>query len=66
MCGFAVYTGDDQMLRLQMAHDFRSLQYRGPDNTIMKDLGNNGWIGFHRLKIMDLSNNGNQPWSTST
>lgn len=61
MCGFAVYTGDDQMLRLQMAHDFRSLQYRGPDNTIMKDLGNNGWIGFHRLKIMDLSNNGNQP-----
>jgi asparagine synthase (glutamine-hydrolysing) len=61
MCGFAVYTGDDQMLRLQMAHDFRSLQYRGPDNTIMKDLGNNGWIGSHRLKIMDLSDNGNQP-----
>lgn len=61
MCGFAVYTGDDQMLRLQMAHEFKSLQYRGPDNTIMKDNGNNGWMGFHRLKIMDLSDNGNQP-----
>ncbi|MGQ1891374.1 asparagine synthase B [Thermophagus sp. OGC60D27] len=61
MCGFTVYTGDDAMQRLQIAHDFRNLQYRGPDNTIIKDLGNNGWIGFHRLKIMDLSNNGNQP-----
>jgi asparagine synthase (glutamine-hydrolysing) len=61
MCGFAVYTGQDQMLKLQMAHQFRSIEYRGPDNTIMKDLGNNGWMGFHRLKIMDLSENGNQP-----
>ncbi|MDI3520888.1 MAG: hypothetical protein PWR04_876 [Anaerophaga sp.] len=61
MCGFTVYTGSDQMHRLQIVHDFKKLQYRGPDNTVMKDLGNNGWMGFHRLKIMDLSDNGNQP-----
>ncbi len=63
MCGFAVYTGSDKMLKLEMAHEFRKIQYRGPDNTIIKDFGDNGWMGFHRLKIMDLSDAGNQPLS---
>ncbi len=63
MCGFAVYTGDDKKLKLEMAHEFGKIQYRGPDNTIIRDFGNNGWMGFHRLKIMDLSDAGNQPLS---
>ena len=63
MCGFAVYTGGDKKLKLDMAHDFKKIQYRGPDNSIIKDFGNEGWMGFHRLKIMDLSDAGNQPLS---
>src|SRR5690606_21347103 len=42
---------------------FRRISYRGPDNTVVKDFGPNGWMGFHRLKIMDLSDAGNQPLS---
>lgn len=63
MCGFAVYAGGDKKLKLEMAHEFGKIQYRGPDNTIIRDFGDNGWMGFHRLKIMDLSDAGNQPLS---
>jgi asparagine synthase (glutamine-hydrolysing) len=61
MCGFAVYTGSDKMLKLSVAHDFKKVRYRGPDNSHTEDYGENGWMGFHRLKIIDVSNNGNQP-----
>src|SRR5690554_7619930 len=61
MCGFAVYTGGDVSQKLDMAQDFTKIQYRGPDNTQIKDFGQQGWMGFHRLKIMDLSDAGNQP-----
>ena len=61
MCGFTVYTGSDKMLRLNIAHDFHKVKYRGPDNTHTKDFEENGWMGFHRLKIIDTSDNGNQP-----
>ncbi|ASB49690.1 asparagine synthase B [Alkalitalea saponilacus] len=61
MCGFAVYTGGDKKLKLDIAHEFEKIQYRGPDNTIIRDFGEEGWMGFHRLKIMDLSDAGNQP-----
>jgi asparagine synthase (glutamine-hydrolysing) len=61
MCGFAVYTGSDKMTRLAIASEFQKLQYRGPDNTQMDDFSGKGWMGFHRLKIIDTSDNGNQP-----
>src|SRR5690554_8216409 len=61
MCGFAVYTGGDVSQKLDMAQDFTKIQYRGPDNTQIRDFGHQGWMGFHRLKIMDLSDAGNQP-----
>ena len=63
MCGFAVYAGGDKKLKLEMAHEFGKIKYRGPDNSIIRDFGDNGWMGFHRLKIMDLSDAGNQPLS---
>lgn len=47
--------------KLDMAQDFTKIQYRGPDNTQIRDFGHQGWMGFHRLKIMDLSAAGNQP-----
>ena len=61
MCGFSVYTGGDKMLRLSVASEFRKIKYRGPDNSVAADLGDKGWMGFHRLKIIDTSENGNQP-----
>ncbi len=61
MCGFTVYTGGDKKTRLNVANDFSKIKYRGPDNSIVNDFGDQGWMGFHRLKIMDTSDKGNQP-----
>jgi len=33
MCGFAVYTGSDKMVRLNVASEFQKIKYRGPDNN---------------------------------
>jgi asparagine synthase (glutamine-hydrolysing) len=61
MCGFSVYTGSDKMLRLKVVSEFQKIKYRGPDNSVNLDLGDSGWMGFHRLKIIDTSDRGNQP-----
>ncbi len=61
MCGFAVYTGSDMMDKLLFASEFKKIEYRGPDNSVTRDFDKNGWMGFHRLSIMDVSSNGNQP-----
>jgi asparagine synthase (glutamine-hydrolysing) len=61
MCGFSVYTGGDKMLRLSVVSEFQKIKYRGPDNTVACDFGEQGWMGFHRLKIIDTSDDGNQP-----
>ena len=61
MCGFSVYTGGDKMLRLRVVSEFQKIRYRGPDNSAACDLGDKGWMGFHRLKIIDTSDEGNQP-----
>ncbi len=49
------------MLRLSVVSEFQKIKYRGPDNTVACDLGEKGWMGFHRLKIIDTSDDGNQP-----
>ena len=61
MCGFSVYTGGDLKLRLSVVSEFQKIKYRGPDNTVACDFGGKGWMGFHRLKIIDTSDDGNQP-----
>lgn len=61
MCGFTVYSGGDKKVRLKVAGDFNRVKYRGPDNSVMLDMQEEGWMGFHRLKIMDVSDRGNQP-----
>jgi len=61
MCGFTVYTGGDRKTRLEIASEFQKIKYRGPDNSIISDFSEKGWMGFHRLKIMDVSDDGNQP-----
>ena len=49
------------MVRLSVASEFQKIQYRGPDNSVACDFGDKGWMGFHRLKIIDTSDDGNQP-----
>ena len=61
MCGFSVYTGGDKMLRLSVVSEFQKIKYRGPNNTVAADFNEKGWMGFHRLKIIDTSDEGNQP-----
>ncbi|MFW5644468.1 MAG: asparagine synthase B [Bacteroidota bacterium] len=61
MCGFSVYTGSDKKIRVDIPAEFQKLKYRGPDNTIINDFDERGWMAFHRLKIMDVSDHGNQP-----
>lgn len=63
MCGILVYTGSDKMLRLSVVREFQKIKYRGPDNSVALDLGEKGWMGFHRLKIIDTSDGGNQPFT---
>jgi asparagine synthase (glutamine-hydrolysing) len=61
MCGFSVYTGSEKKVRVDVPAEFQKLKYRGPDNTIINDFEEKGWMAFHRLKIMDVSDDGNQP-----
>lgn len=49
------------MIRLRTVSEFQKIKYRGPDNSVALDLGEKGWMGFHRLKIVDTSDRGNQP-----
>jgi len=49
------------MLRLKAVSEFQKIKYRGPNNTVAADFGDKGWMGFHRLKIIDTSDDGNQP-----
>ncbi len=61
MCGFTVYTGSDLATKLEFGHEAYAIKHRGPDNTFMEDLPR-GWMAFHRLSIMDVSDAGNQPF----
>ncbi|WP_032093893.1 asparagine synthase B [Necropsobacter rosorum] len=58
MCGFvfssAPYSED-------VKRGFDTLFHRGPDNQYLASESNGVW-GFHRLSIMDLTDNGNQPF----
>lgn len=63
MCGITVYTGKSQQIKELFVKEYYKIKHRGPDNSIMLDLNEEGWVGFHRLMIVDLTSNGNQPLS---
>ena len=60
MCGFMVYTKKD-ITKNDFKRDFEKIKYRGPNMTNILET-EEGIFGFHRLSIMDLSNNGMQPF----
>ena len=66
MCGFVVYTGQDEQIKEKIKKQFNDLKHRGPDNSNIVELDNGALMAFHRLMIMDLSDSGNQPFSTTS
>lgn len=60
MCSI-MYSSDKTILEGKFTKEFAKIQYRGPDmSKVIKD--DTGIWGFHRLAIMDLSEDGMQPF----
>src|SRR6476661_1790886 len=63
MCGFLGQFGG--RITEQLQDDLNRLLYlsrfRGPDETAAYTNGENLWMGFNRLAILDLSSAGSQP-----
>lgn len=62
MCGLTAYLGTDERVKEKLQKNFEFIKYRGPDSTnTVKD--KNVFLGFHRLAIMGLTPEGNQPFA---
>ena len=63
MCGLSFYSGSDAAKKAVLRTTFCQVQQRGPDQTTIHDFeAEPGWLGFHRLRIMDTSEHGDQPF----
>ncbi len=60
MCGF-VFASEERIGMKMFKESYDNIFHRGPDNQTIEE--SNGFWGFHRLSIMDLTSNGNQPFS---
>lgn len=61
MCGILAYTGTDSLIKKKLRLEFCKTSYRGPDKTIIKET-DDGFFGFHRLRIIDTTEAGDQPF----
>ena len=68
MCGIWLYLQKEKNYdEKQLQISFDKIKNRGPDKSTFKTIINNRlYLGFHRLSIIDLSENGNQPFVTKT
>ena len=65
MCGIFAYISNtpiDQPRLELITKEGMKCKKRGPDNTVTRKINNN-FLMFHRLKINDISDAGNQPLS---
>jgi asparagine synthase (glutamine-hydrolysing) len=63
MCGiFALLKNNKKINMLELQYEFNKLVNRGPDYSVLKEFNNNLIIGFTRLSINDVSDNGHQPF----
>lgn len=68
MCGIWGYVQYKKTIDLvQLFNSFMKVQPRGPDRSDFKMINEfiSLFLGFHRLAIMDKSNNGDQPFTTN-
>lgn len=68
MCGIWAYliNKDNESRDLNMGNlfdKFKTISGRGPDNLSFSNNNDSFLLGFHRLSIMDVSLNGNQPFT---
>jgi asparagine synthase (glutamine-hydrolysing) len=61
MCGIFFYLGKQYTLQQLMPH-FMASSHRGPDSSFLRSICNNMYMGFHRLAIVDMSREGDQPF----
>jgi len=64
MCGIFVYDARCAREKLsfeQIKSGFERIQYRGPDNSVLIEVNDGIYFGFHRLAIVGLSEAGDQP-----
>jgi len=64
MCGIFAFFANNKLLTkdvLELHKAAMKSKHRGPDNTVSRQLDNKTYLVFHRLKINDQSDNGNQP-----
>lgn len=64
MCGIWAFVNEKNIDFNTIYDAFLKIQHRGPDFSSFKKILENVIIGFHRLSIMDLSEEGNQPFVT--
>ena len=67
MCGILAIISKNKLDIKKCNESLKKIQHRGPDDTSILCLDNetnnyNKYFGFVRLKIMDLSDSGNQPF----
>ncbi len=63
MCGFLVT--NTKIKEEEFKLSLEKITYRGPDSTDFKITGAGHRFGFHRLAIMDLTDKGAQPFSST-
>lgn len=64
MCGIFAYIHSKQNTEQDLSIHYRTIQHRGPDQskfTIALTKQHAVFLGFHRLKIIDMSENSSQP-----
>ena len=61
MCGIWGYIGKNVSTKTALK-SFNKIGHRGPDSSVFKKVDSLGYIGFHRLGIIDKSINSNQPF----
>lgn len=61
MCGILFYQGQKDLSQNDLENSIKILNLRGPDNYNILKISDNKTMGFSRLSINDISNNGNQP-----
>ena len=64
MCGIFAFFANTKLTTekvLELHKAAMKSKHRGPDNTVSRQLDYNTYLVFHRLKINDQTDNGNQP-----
>ena len=61
MCGL-LFVSEKTIEKDLFIHSFDKISHRGPDARNIQHIPEVGFMGFHRLAVMDLSKKGNQPF----